>query len=167
MPTINGRACIVDGTPVDKVFSNGRQIYGRNLVIGTSEDTVLDDTAGAYGQGWYYSTFNLTQQLKVGDKITVSAEGMLTGRGDLSTYEIVLYDSHITENRSDLHRLTAGTRSSVTLEVNNLNGTGDTVLLIYAGNAGDTGGKKNVIHHLKVEFGSTATPWSPAPEDVM
>lgn len=32
MPTINGRACVVNGTPVDKVFSNGRQVYGRNYI---------------------------------------------------------------------------------------------------------------------------------------
>ena len=37
MPTINGRACVVNGTPVDKVFSNGRQIYGRNLLINTAK----------------------------------------------------------------------------------------------------------------------------------
>lgn len=32
MPTINGRACVVNGLPVDKVFSDGRQVYGRNLL---------------------------------------------------------------------------------------------------------------------------------------
>lgn len=41
MPTINGRACVVNGTPVDKVFSNGKQVYGRNLV-GFSEGTPED-----------------------------------------------------------------------------------------------------------------------------
>ena len=33
MSTINGRACVVNGTPVDKVFSNGKQVYGRNLLL--------------------------------------------------------------------------------------------------------------------------------------
>lgn len=37
MPTINGRACVVNGTPVDKVFSNGKQVYGRNLLPGTNQ----------------------------------------------------------------------------------------------------------------------------------
>ncbi|MDA5386533.1 hypothetical protein [Loigolactobacillus backii] len=36
MSTINGRACVVNGTPVDKVFSNGKQVYGRNLALNTS-----------------------------------------------------------------------------------------------------------------------------------
>lgn len=33
MSTINGKACVVNGTPVDKVFSNSRQVYGRNLLL--------------------------------------------------------------------------------------------------------------------------------------
>ena len=36
MPTINGRVCVVNGKPVDKVFSNGVQVYGRNLLLNTS-----------------------------------------------------------------------------------------------------------------------------------
>lgn len=55
MTTINGKACVVNGTPVDKVFSNSKQVYGRNLLAdsgfesgntpanyawGTSEDIV-------------------------------------------------------------------------------------------------------------------------------
>ena len=32
MPTINGRACVANGVSVDKVFSDGRQVYGRNLL---------------------------------------------------------------------------------------------------------------------------------------
>lgn len=41
MPTINGKACVVNGTPVDKVFSNGRQLYGRNLAIGTGQQYTM------------------------------------------------------------------------------------------------------------------------------
>lgn len=37
MSTINGRACVANGTPVDKVFSDGRQVYGRNLLPGTNQ----------------------------------------------------------------------------------------------------------------------------------
>lgn len=35
MTAINGKACVVDGVPVDKVFSNGKQVYGRNLINGS------------------------------------------------------------------------------------------------------------------------------------
>lgn len=33
MSTINGKACVANGRPVDKVFSDGRQVYGRNLLL--------------------------------------------------------------------------------------------------------------------------------------
>ena len=145
---------------------NDMKIGGRNLVIGTGQDTIIDDTANTGTQGWCFWTFNLTQQPKIGDQITVSAESTLTGKGNLGTYEVILYNWTTTANRSNSKRLAAGKRSSATLEVTNLNGTGDTVLLIYAGNIGDTEGKKNVIHHLKVEFGNVATDWTPAPEDL-
>lgn len=145
---------------------NGIQVGGRNLVTGTEQDIVIDNTDNPGDLGWRFSSFNLTQQPKVGDQITVSSEGTLTGRGNLGTYDVILYNSATTANRSNSRRLTAGKRSSATLEVTNLNGTGDTVLLIYAGNIGDTAGKKNVIHHLKVEFGNQATDWTQAPEDI-
>jgi len=35
MTTINGKVCVVDGVPVDKVFSDGKQVYGRNLLLDT------------------------------------------------------------------------------------------------------------------------------------
>lgn len=39
MSTINGRACVANGTPVDKVFSNSRQVYGRNLLLDSQNQT--------------------------------------------------------------------------------------------------------------------------------
>ena len=33
MPTINGKVCVVDGVAVDKVFSDSKQVYGRNLLL--------------------------------------------------------------------------------------------------------------------------------------
>ena len=35
MATINGKACVINGVPVDKVFSNGRQVYCRNMPVDT------------------------------------------------------------------------------------------------------------------------------------
>ncbi|QER67570.1 hypothetical protein [Paucilactobacillus nenjiangensis] len=151
-----------NGSSVVEVAGNVIEVGGKNLLPSPHQDTVIDDTANTGTNGWSFHVFNFTQQPKIGDHITVSAEGILTGRGDLSTYGVVLYDSYQSNGgaRSDSKRLTAGERSSATLEVNNLNGTGDTTLLIYAGNINDTEGKKNVIHHLKVEPGTIATPYA-------
>lgn len=142
------------------------QVGGRNLVRNTDTDIVIDDTSNTGTQGWHFATINLTQQPKVGDQLTVSAEGTLTGKGNLGTYEVILYNSTTSNARSNSKRLSSGKRASATLQVNNLDGNGDTVLLIYAGNISDTEGKKNTVHHLKVEFGNLATDWTPAPEDI-
>lgn len=165
MPAINGKACVVNGTPVDKVFSNGRQVYGRNLVANTGTDIVIDATS-SNASNWRFNMIYFTEQPRLGDSITVSADSTLTGTGTLDEYQVVLYDSATSQERSTEHFLKAGKRDSVTLTLDRLNGIGDTVLLIYAGKASETQGKKNVIHHLMVEKGSVATPWTPAPEDV-
>ena len=145
---------------------NSIQVGGRNLVTGTEQDIVIDDTPNTQDKGWRFVIIYLTQQPKLGDQITVSAEATLTGRGDLSSYSAVLFNSTTTNERSALANLIPGKRSNATLTINNLDGTGDTVLLLYAGKQSDTQGKKNIIHHLKVEFGNQATDWTPAPEDI-
>lgn len=146
---------------------NNMQIGGRNLVLNTDQDIVVNDTANTGTSGFCYGTIKLTQQLKVGDQVTISAEGTLTGKGDLNTYEAYLYDSAATNSRSLVASLVPGKRSSATLTVTNLGGNGDTVLFIYAGRFSDNEGKKLVLHHLKVELGNVATDWTPAPEDAM
>jgi hypothetical protein len=62
-------------------------LYNDNLVIGTSQDIVVDDTANTGTQGWCFNTIPINADLKVGDKITVSVENVtMTGKGDLSKW---------------------------------------------------------------------------------
>ncbi|MFR0509741.1 phage specificity protein [Limosilactobacillus reuteri subsp. suis] len=145
---------------------NGIQVGGRNLVTGTEQDVVIDDTSNTQDKGWRFEIIHLTQQPKLGDQITVSAESTLTGKGDLNKYYAVLYNETTTNQRSTSATLIPGKRSKGTLTVNFLGGVGETVLLIYAGMPEQTAGKKNVVHHLKVEFGNQATDWTLAPEDL-
>ena len=39
MATINGKALVRDGKPLDRVYSNGQLVYGRNLLLGTRDWT--------------------------------------------------------------------------------------------------------------------------------
>ncbi len=137
---------------------------GRNLVENTNNDITIDATSSNAGN-FTRATFYFSEQPKLGDSITVSAEGTLTGTGTLDGYQVMLYDYTGKQQRSKTQYLEAGKRDSVTLTLDNLSGSGDTVLLIYAGKAGETQGKKNVVHHLMVEKGTVAHDWSPAPED--
>lgn len=149
-------------TTVADIKANGG---GVNLVENTNTDIVIDATS-SNASNWTWYTIHFTEQPKQGDSITISAEGTLTGTGTLDEYQVVLYDSSITKQRSQPQYLKAGKRDSATLTLDNLNGTGDTVLLIYAGKASKTQGKKNVVHHLMVEKGTVAHDWSPAHEDL-
>lgn len=149
-------------TDVNAIKTNGG---GRNLVANTGTDIVIDATS-SNASNWTWATLHFTEQPKLGDSITVSADSTLTGTGTLDEYHVVLYDSAILKPRDAGQDLKAGKRDSVTLTLDNLNGTGDTVLLIYAGKPGETQGKKNVIHHLMVEKGTVAHDWSPAPSDM-
>ncbi|MEK1337731.1 hypothetical protein HCY60_04565 [Limosilactobacillus fermentum] len=149
-------------TDVNAIKTNGG---GQNLVANTGTDITIDATSST-ASNWSFATLYFTEQPKQGDLITVSADSILTGTGTLDEYQVILYDSATSKSRSNSQYLKAGKRDSVTLSLDNLNGNGDTVLLIYAGKAGETQGKKNVIHHLMVEKGMVAHDWSPAPSDI-
>lgn len=146
---------------INDITSNGG---GRNLVENTGTDIVIDATSSNAGNFKLDQIF-FTEQLKQGDVITVSADSTLTGTGTLDEYQVILFDYVSLHSRSTAQYLKAGKRDSVTLSLDNLDGIGDTTLLIYAGKAGETQGKKNVLHHLMVEKGTVAHDWSPAPED--
>ena len=138
---------------------------GRNLVANTNTDIVIDATSDN-ASDYLFVRLGFTEQPKQGDLITISAESTLTGTGTLDEYQVILYDSYTAKPRSQAQYLKAGERDSVTLSLDNLDGHGDTFLLIYAGKAGETKGKKNVVHHLMVEKGAIAHGWQPAPEDM-
>ncbi len=140
---------------------------GVNLISGTTEDIVVDDTGNTGNQGWCFKTIPINADLKVGDKITVSAESVtLTGRGDLSKWGATLYSKDISEMRANNYEVNAGNNTKVTITVTSMNDASkQTALLIYSGRVSDTEGKKAVFHHLKVERGEIATPYSQAPSD--
>lgn len=140
---------------------------GVNLVSGTIEDIVVDDTANTGIHGWCFNTIPINADLKVGDKITVSVENVTTtGRGDLSKWGATLYSKDISEARANNYEVNAGKNAQVTITVTSMNDPNkQTALLIYSGRVGDTEGKKAVFHHLKVERGEIATPYSQAPSD--
>lgn len=145
------------------MFSGG----GVNLVSGTTEDIVVDDTGNTGTQGWCFKAIPINADLKVGDKITVSVENVdLTGNGDLSKWGATLYSTDISEMRANNYEVNAGKNAKVTIVVTSLNDVNkQTALLIYSGRISDTQGKKAIFHHLKVERGEIDTPYSPSPSD--
>ena len=149
-------------TKISDMQANGG---GRNLIANTGTDIVVDDTSNTGTSGYQFFPLDLTEQLKKGDTITVSAEGIVTGTGDVSTYNVLLYDFTKNMEISNKPQLKSGQRDSAQITVNQWIDGNINQLIIYAGKQGDTQGKKSIIHHLMVEKGTVAHDWSPAPED--
>ena len=160
MPTINGRACVVNGTPVDKVFSNGRQVYGRNLIIqselkgGYLDNGVITPNGSA---NFYSDNYIPTNGATV---FTLSSPDYVF-KG--STNDVLaMYDSN--KNYLGFQRITSETQ---TLSKSNV------AYIRFSINFMNEGGTQGYLsdwlanHRYKLEKGSVATPWTPAPADVM
>ena len=161
MPTINGKVCVVNGTPVDKVFSNGKQVYGRNLIVrsdlkyayinrdnGTNNydgsDFISDDYIATNGETVF--TFS-------------SPDYVFKGSGN---HSLAMYDSD--KNFLGWQSITSPTQ---TLSKPNA------AYIRFSINFTDEGGASDHLsdwldnHRYKLEKGSIATPYLPAPEDVL
>lgn len=76
MTTINGKALVKDGKPLDKVFSNGRQVYGRNLLTGSKANELnhVNNTTVLSGRlSWSPDALGLLQ-LSAGGTAYISAQ---------------------------------------------------------------------------------------------
>lgn len=162
MPTINGKVCVVNGTPVDKVFSNGRQIYGRNLLTGTSRDLqTAPDSPSKINGGLIYN-FSL-------DELSHLAGNKVTARvfiHNTTTHTVNLLIWTNGGNFGVGTGVPAGTDGYSTITAYSITSSdtvGDISIRAYTENASISGVQ---YKEFKLEKGTTATPWTPAPEDV-
>ena len=155
MPTINGKACVINGAPVDKAFINGKQVYGRNLLVGTSS----------------------LEQSYTGDFSTVpnwASQTITVNAGDTYTYSIYLtklngsfvlgywgYDSNKKYVRwfPSAHYSSTG-KISFTLKIP----SGVSYVIPHVVKLSDN--FACTAKEEKLEQGDIATPWTPTLEDV-
>lgn len=177
MSTINGRACVVNGVPVDKVFSNGKQVYGTNLLTNTGDLSAnwygihtISTTAKYDGHSSMVFTLS-TQQLARQDldlgklqnstKYTASFWAKADNSGDKAHTE--LWGSIGVTNfvlTTNWVRYAAVLTSAFDANTNSAHL--GCFLGVPAGNKGNV-----YIAEPKLGLGTTDTPWSLAPEDVM
>lgn len=198
---INGKACVANGTPVDKVFSNGKQVYGRNLLLDTDFNNLPQYWTSRAGT--VTGTFN-------GHNVIYSDATQITN-SFINVLQQPIYDPALTTNRvlpSQWYTLSFYAKGSGQMNtyvyanfVDSADSYVDGVKMGYANPDGsyrwdltDTWvrhtytfkskssfpatERQNVLWRLyrgneayicmpKLDAGTTATPWSPAPEDVM
>jgi len=134
-------------------------IGGRNVLLGTQVDNVIPSMDG---NNWNFHTLNPTS-IVPGKVYTISAEVTLAGSSDsLASIRVNGPDSDTTIVGTDSFPAD-GNRHSWSFTCP----TGTTLfgIMIYAGITGHTSGIGAKWHHIKIEQGSIATDWTPAPED--
>ena len=167
MPTINGRACVVNGTPVDKVLSNGRQIYGRNLLQGTSEDELS-------GKSYEFARHQISGGLQPETTYTLSGWARVDQKAmDNQQYVVVFaYAVDWSWNaRIAIHPSLISTYSKVTFTTP-MGKQFNPFVSVYLNHPNKDPSQDSIsglgyISKLKLEKSTTATTWTPAPEDVM
>lgn len=163
MSTINGNVCVVNDTPVDKVFSDGKQVYGRNLLIGV--DSAIHQAPGSF----QWITNVPTNFIKVGEPLCASvfinnaphAGALAQGDAVCVIQAKDVSGNRILEKRGNTINFDADGISQTSFVVPNATSS----ILVFIVTASMTG---NAYYgYPKVEFGDVATPWTPAPEDVL
>lgn len=176
MTTINGKACVANGTPVDKVFSNGRQVYGRNYFL--NSDFSQDETNWKDPNGiWFISGEKYN-----GQKAMTATPTVAWWSGSANSFSQTM--STITNQQVTVSVWARASKSGAKFHSESYGGYGvfnvsltntwerysyvaqmTTVGNIYF-TAVDVG-TQYWISMPKVEIGNKVTDWTPAPEDVM
>ena len=205
MAIINGKALVKDGKAVDKVFSNGRQVYGRNLLnnsLFTNPIKTAPDSNSAFyglqsnvvGSEYVINKDNPNKDLTI-STFYVSKLGLPIGMytssititnnsGTVATFQFVLFQGTadtniqpIVNGNSVPWELIAGNpRVTINIPPNSnarytftfsakrtdFTGLGINQFLIFRET---TAVSVTRYSKPKLQQGSIATPWTPAPED--
>ncbi|HCD07912.1 MAG TPA: hypothetical protein DEQ50_06600 [Lactobacillus sp.] len=177
MSTINGNVCVVNGAAVDKVFSNGSQVYGRNLVLNTASfvgwntkgnvsfapSSTNGIKSSRTSSAW--SSPIATLEAKAGETYSISTRFWSDSKSKIS---VAIY----------MKKSSDSNLSSTWMRANNAEDTAKTITTSFKASEDETlyftfesgndipdGGL--FTEQWKIEKGSVATPWTPAPEDVL
>ena len=165
MATINGRACVANGKPVDKVFSDGKQVYNRNL---WSDKKVVN----------YYIS-GVTGLPTNGGPIDAAMIDPVTVPSTATKLVITIYNPNKVVNTHNSAKPSFFKGDTYLGLQSDFNLTGDTVqkkewpipagaTKAYLGTLLGAEKAESFDFSIKTKYEfDTATPWTPAPEDVM
>lgn len=174
MAIINSKALVKDGRPLDRVYSNGQLVYGRNLLNFNSGVTLgkyygwAADVTSWSGNRAYFKKVKVIPN----SQYTISANWSNTAwlnvygfTNESDTTAVARYGYDINRIASWESNFVGGytVAKDTTFTVpTNVNYIG----VSYASVSTDTLTLQALLNGKpKLELGSTATPWTPAPED--
>ena len=170
MAIINGKALVKDGRPLDRVYSNGQLVYGRNLLSGTKDFSGSWEFLSAVVNDGFYNGFIVKSQSEKGTG--VFKRQIATRDGDYT------FSVWVSASAGQLAVLVIGKNRVAQASIVLPNTAFGWVKVMYTlknvksgdeltgriDKTSDVSGKVSVAGH-KWEYGSIATPWTPAPED--
>lgn len=176
MTTINGRACVVNGMPVDKVFSDGRQVYGRNYYQQNTPAQVIPLPNSTYHPSFTRPDADCPNGFKLtgakDNSGTVRFNKLITGNGWWTVSFWMRNNQgskqYLTINACDLSPVKLFTSEDDTWRkyIYTVNITNYSDVYNFVDFSSITWAWF-LIKDFKVEQGNTPTPWSPAPEDIL
>jgi hypothetical protein len=173
MATINGKALVKDGKPLDRVYSNGQLVYSRNLLNGTKDFSGTWANSSVWVTDGTYKGLTVKKRTGQWNGIYKTFIAPKDGTYTFSAYikssgnkaNIMRYGGvNSTSSQGIIQKLIGNnfdwTRDSVTLNLK----ANDSVWARYE--ISDTG-TDSILWTAghKWEQWSIATPWTPAPED--
>jgi len=172
MPTINGKALVKDGKPLDRAYSKGLLVYGRNLALGTAKGVTgvgsnsINGAFGGYALAGGKKLSDLYNQYGSSGYLTLSFDWVASGPTISGTF-IPQWDNSPWYTLAESGIKPSSTYSSGHYEYTiKLDMQGYSTGIAKAIRFRQDNLQGNItISNLKLESGNQATDWTPAPED--
>lgn len=190
MSIINGKALVKDGNAVDKVFSNGRQVYGRNLLTNSRlqsgnitpfapvNNAVLTINSNVKGLNVYCSGGAIsyiqgatvrTMPVSAGNQYTISVKVINSGIVTIDRFALQ-FQFYYSSGASNFQLKNFSIPADEKVYSFSFTYTAPTNAVSVKCYFLDIATSVNISHtftiyDMKFELGSTATPHTPAPED--
>ena len=137
------------------------EVGGRNLLRNSA---IVAQTANS-ANNYSFKILTPTVGLQPNTNYVFSVDKSEMTAGSDTAFTVYLFSSDIKTARKKLTIPISSTRQSVSFKTTAAV-TDTDIVLIYAGQHGTTAGKAIKLTNIKLEKGTKATDWTPAPEDV-
>lgn len=165
MADITHGVWIKDGKAVDSVYQGGVKVYGRNLLTGTSGDLQTKQFTNSWNSGPQSTNGNYEIKLVKGQTYMYRA-WLDNTNGSVNAFVNARF-APIGGSNYNLGNGTSINQGETGYSTLSITPSADGYVLLQTFSYGSPQTYSAVWKEEKLETGKMATPWSPAPEDVL